>query len=680
MFSNLSEFDLILPPHWSAPAVILLVAIIAGLCVFWSRPARATVRRPLYLLLTGLELLAAVMVVLWLINPRVRYARAKALEGDVAILVDASLSMSTTDAPGGRSRHDEARRLVRSREGPLRRALAGKANPRDFSFGDRLTEQTPAQGADQDPATARRTDLAAALEQLATATQGRPLLGVVIATDGADNAAGPIWDAAAKLQAPIYPIGIGRKQPQGATWRNVGLERVEIPTRISANQEIEFKLHLIQEGFTNANLPIQLSRDNEALASETATLAPRRRQSVPIRFTPRHAGTQTYNLKIPNQNGDPFEDDNELEFSVLVVHDQVRVLYSEGALRWIYKYLRRVLAGDESIEFDGVIRTGGGKFYHQGGSDLDLRGSLPARFEQLKGFDVIVFGDIPRDLAAAETLDHLERFVKGEKGGLLIVAGPNNLSDEQYRQTPLARLLPAKLGPGEIVKPRTVERLDLHVTNAGRAAPFVDDLERFAAQVTPRRYYPLASLKSGSEIWLKGRAEGRTEPILVTHRYGNGRVMLLATDDLWTAELAGSANADESAPADLWLQAARWLAHREDEGDEETPHDGRFEIRLDARRGDEASEVRCRVNVGRPHRESIHKELNEDLLRELARQTGGGYYTPLNAEDIAQAIERDQAMTGEIVEHEWVESFWVYLIFCAIVSTEWIIRRRRNLI
>ena len=56
------------------------------------------------------------------------------------------------------------------------------------------------------------------------------------------------------------------------------------------------------------------------------------------------------------------------------------------------------------------------------------------------------------------------------------------------------------------------------------------------------------------------------------------------------------------------------------------PHEGPFSVVLSAQQGGEKSTVECRFTVGRPFRELERKGLDEDLLREIARQSGGAYF------------------------------------------------------
>ena len=60
--------------------------------------------------------------------------------------------------------------------------------------------------------------------------------------------------------------------------------------------------------------------------------------------------------------------------------------------------------------------------------------------------------------------------------------------------------------------------------------------------------------------------------------------------------------------------------------------------------------------------------------------SGGGYYTPLNAEDIPRALAQRTITASRVVEKDILDSPMFFLVFCGVVCTEWMVRRRKNLI
>jgi hypothetical protein len=74
--------------------------------------------------------------------------------------------------------------------------------------------------------------------------------------------------------------------------------------------------------------------------------------------------------------------------------------------------------------------------------------------------------------------------------------------------------------------------------------------------------------------------------------------------------------------------------------------------------------------------ENFHREQNKELLQKVAEQTGGHYYTPGNAKELAREISFSEAgITGREIKEIW-DMPVVFLLVLALKSTEWLLRRR----
>jgi len=110
------------------------------------------------------------------------------------------------------------------------------------------------------------------------------------------------------------------------------------------------------------------------------------------------------------------------------------------------------------------------------------------------------------------------------------------------------------------------------------------------------------------------------------------------------------------------------------------PHDGRFTLRLHGEVGPEKADLEVETLVGRPYLERERNALDETTLRNLARDSGGAYYTLLNARDAIPAIDSAAATVSQRVDKDLLDSPGFFLLFCAVVSLEWALRRRRAMI
>ena len=129
-----------------------------------------------------------------------------------------------------------------------------------------------------------------------------------------------------------------------------------------------------------------------------------------------------------------------------VVDPKIRVLIVEGVIRSEYRFLRKVLGSDPTIEVTSVIKKNKEEFYQQDSDPgIDLSRGLPRNKEDLKKFDVVILGDIARAEFTDEQLQALKDFVSGG-AGLLAIGGYHAYGPGGYAESPVADLLPVKIG------------------------------------------------------------------------------------------------------------------------------------------------------------------------------------------------------------------------------------------
>lgn len=115
-------------------------------------------------------------------------------------------------------------------------------------------------------------------------------------------------------------------------------------------------------------------------------------------------------------------------------------------------------------------------------------------------------------------------------------------------------------------------------------------------------------------------------------------------------------------------------------GSTRPPGDGAYRVEITARAAGRETSIELKFNVGKPFKEMEQLALNESLLRGLAQQTKGGYYTLLNAEDVLGRIRAEAVEVEKRKEVPIVESSVCFLLFLVFVYLEWTFRRRKQLI
>lgn len=244
--------------------------------------------------------------------------------------------------------------------------------------------------------------------------------------------------------------------------------------------------------------------------------------------------------------------------------------------------------------------------------------------------------------------------------------------------------------------------------------------------------------KPGATVLLRVNAGGKRVPLLITENYGRGRTAVFATGGSWRWRMQQPVS--DHSQETFWRQLLRWLISATPSrvvasiSDAQLEDEGRIELRAEVR--DEAylpasdAEVQARIiapdgsaemvtlrpeplavgmysmewNAGRTGSyvaeitaqrtgrelgkdvvtfrredgvaENFHQEQNRELLEKLSAETGGYYYKPGNARQLAQEVSYSEAgITGREMKQLW-DMPAVFLAVIALRSAEWLLRRK----
>ncbi len=225
--------------------VFWIVAGLIALVLMWmlNRAERRLISRRAGLFLLTLRLAAALSLVLALFEPIAARVYRETVRGRVIVAVDISQSMETTDpgrppdearqlaetlklspgeAAGTLTRRDVVRRLIETKDAPIARlaadhAIDAVAFARTTAPASLAALSDSLKNPGKADASSRVTDWQPALaEALRSAESDAPVLGIVLATDGRQNAAGDsktVIDRLAARGVPVFPILVGSTIP-----------------------------------------------------------------------------------------------------------------------------------------------------------------------------------------------------------------------------------------------------------------------------------------------------------------------------------------------------------------------------------------------------------------------------------------------------------------------------------
>ena len=586
-----------------------------------------------------------------------------------------------------------------------------------------------------------RSDLSAALDEVRREMAAMPLAGLVLVTDGADNADSAITRAVLSLTAagvPVYTVGVGEERYP----TDLELSRVTAPRAALRGGSVLVEALVQQQGGGRDSASIVVEEAGRILATRRFALARRRpgrdRQHPGPpgrgRGTPAHGaaagssgrgGHAQQRARNPGRGARPRR-----------AHSLLR---GRAALRIRLHAARG--GGRHQPRVVGLERTAEGKFLRLGVEDsLDLAAGFPRTREELFKYRAVILGSVEASAFTAEQLRMIAEFAGTRGGGLLLLGGRRSFGEGAWHDTPLEDVSPLLLDQPKDTGYFRV--LAVEPSAAGRDHPVTQLAWDSLPPVTAVNR--VGALKPGATSLLSGRdTAGRgDQPVLAFQRYGRGRVIALPVQDTWHWQMAAQIAVDDQKYETFWRQLLRWLADESPDRLEiaaqvedlapgepvtvevelrdrtwqpvndgsvtaqvtdpagvvtEVPLDwvigvdgryrgaftaraaGEYRIEATSMGADTLSAEPAFVRAGEVSREFFGAGQRAPLLRRIAEETGGKYYTMATA----ASLPRDIVYTERGITATEQLDLWdmpiVFFLLAGLLAGEWGLRRARGM-
>ncbi|MBN2473019.1 MAG: VWA domain-containing protein [Pirellulales bacterium] len=587
-----------------------------GVCVGIMFYVRAMYRRDaaelhpmLSWLLTALRTATFLGLLILYLQPQWRAERETICNSRAVLLVDTSLSMGLSDddpSTDGRSRirrtaasladTDFLTRLRRTHDVTVlrfnedldrNRVALGRRVPSDqtgtdrkdtwnavaaedtASTNDRLIEtpvdDTPVDWTEFLNPGGAETRLGMALRQVINDEDGTPLSGIVLISDGGQNAGmGPESAVALARQAkvPVFPVGVGSdKQPV-----NVRVSDLTAPARAYPGDRYVVTGFIQAQGLAGQVVDVQLLSRKATGGAATSVAGSGRledRQQVilgadgealPVEFglTPEGTDRRTLVFRVDAPPGDRNTNDNFLEADVEIVDRKNRVLMLAGGPTREYRFLRTLLYRDRSATLDVLLQTAQPGMSQEADKILD---DFPATREEMFQYDCVLAFDPDWQALTITQIDLLEQWVAEQGGGLIVIAGPVYTGTmvggwvEDPAMAKVRALYPVEFHRRFSVLEDRVnvseEAWPLQFTREGLEAEFLwleDDAtsgrQAWAGFQGVFSYCPVRGPKPGATVLAQfsdprtGRS-GEQPVYFASQFYGSGRVFYLGSGEMW---------------------------------------------------------------------------------------------------------------------------------------------------
>lgn len=570
-----------------AGAAVLILGALALLALLWRlyRREGRDVSRARRAALVGLRGLTLLAVAAMLVEPVLVSTRRETERSQLALILDDSESMKFADpytddsraaevAAALKLRSEGARSPVdRLRETPrldlvktvLRPHLEALGRGRVLSLYDL---ESAARSGPAGAARSRKLDeirpsrpvspLGDALQGVLASNRGRPVAGVVVATDGRSNTGEDplrVVEAAVRQNVPVYAIAAGADEGP----RNVRLAEVEVSPTVFVRDPMTLAVVVEARGLRDAEATVTLEQranggDWEPVGSQRVVLGEDGiLKRTAFRITPKVVGQHEFRASVGEAGPELTREDNVATAAVNVVRQQIRVLLIAGAPSPEVQFLRNALMRDQHVEFAAWLQnTDPG--YRQAGDRPITR--LPNDRAELSRYDALLLVDPDMRALGPEWPGLITHFVGQEGGGLIYVAG-ELYSQQLFEAADSAasggnwtRILPVVRDPGLFrteaeVRLSTQSTYTLDLSPEGRGDPvfeFHPDPVRNRAILTslPGMYwsFPVTRARPGATV-LARHGDPRMQNqygrqvLLASQLYGPGRTVFIGFDSTY---------------------------------------------------------------------------------------------------------------------------------------------------
>ena len=541
-------------PVWLLAALAVVAAL--GLLAYARRaPSRLT--GPALWGVWAFQAATAALVLVLLWQPALAVQSLKSRQNAVAVLVDTSSSMSLAEE--GLSRLGRA---VGALQETVMPALSEKFRVRLYGFSSKPERIGSLQQEDIPPPGASSGVGESVLSVLREST-AVPLGALLVVSDGADNSGRFDRELAAEIRkynVPVHAVGVGRERILG----DVELSDVAVASEALPRSRVSARLTLRHDGEAERTTRVTVRDGSSVLASQPVTLRP----GEPVRrewidFGAGEAGVRDLTFTVEPIPGEEIAGNNQRRRVLDVPRRRRRILYAEGEPRWQYKFMRRAVQKDASVQLVTMLRTSTNKFYRQGvDTPEELEDGFPGDQEELFAYDALIIGSFEAAFFTPKQQVAIREFVSRRGGTLLMLAGPNGLGAGGWQNSEIVDALPAVLEPGDTSFVR--EKVTVEIARQGRDAlisrlsPDSEENARLWAEMPQLAdFQRIGALKPAALTLMSLQYGVDTLPLLVRQNYGRGRSMIFATGGSWRWRMG--LPSDDDRHDTFWRQMFRAL-------------------------------------------------------------------------------------------------------------------------
>ncbi len=662
--------------------------------------------------LVCLRTIVIVLALFLVLDPVVVAQHVKPGEQFIALLFDDSLSMRI----GGQEGLSRGTRLLDA-YAAAEEDFEARLKRRHQIVRYRVGETTePSQNVADLDFSQRQSNLTGAVERALGDLEGTTVSAVVLFSDGIQLSERETL-AVEELpkDTPVFTVGVD----EASQWRDIELTGLSLKRTDFDKSPVVLTVGIHSTGLAGRQAVVEAAIGSRVVKSHLIEVSDDDEDhEVRLEFVPDRRDWIEYEARVrlveaTADTGEPAIEDRIIEnntrrFVVDNREKQYRILYVSGRPNWQNKFVRMALEGDkDQLKLTSLLAISNAerKFVFRGkkstisnplfegfdededrprydeavflrlGADKDeLMSGYPIDPAELFKYDLVIWGDVERELFNTEQLELTGDFVDKRGGTLLLLGGPNAFTEGRYMGTLIEQMLPVALyqdpSEGELI--RTRQSLQVEPTIEGRlTGAWVfdadEDLDAELWAEMPPLYglnrFPL--VRAGATVLgvVGGNDESVSgEPLFAVQRYGEGKCAILASGDTWQWQMRLEQEDDRHER--FWRQLIRSLVHetshstvlrnKRDAYMQEAEAELEFVIRdevFDRREG-----LQCVIAVTQPNGEDVSLAV-EESIQEIGLYTCNYTPTQVGLHEISLiALDEKGEVVDELNETLLVES------------------------
>lgn len=570
------------------------MAVAAILLVLTYRNIKQQVSWWTKFILIALRTLAIGLLLFCLLEPML-IAREKVFpRANLLFAVDSSQSMSINDVSNVASedatsienskvkRIDAISNLLSKQDGDFWKKLKDQFDTHFYSFDSECKSINREDSLSSQP---NLTDIGNAISKTINEWRGQPVAGLILLTDGNHNVGTDPISLSENTDVPIYTIGVGDENPP----RDAKIARIKAEPVVYVGHTFPIEVVFESNGYDGDKVQIQLLRGDSIVDVASATLDDSKpTQTVKFEIKSEKEGNFRYTASISDLPEELTYRNNQRTFFIKSIKAKLRIFYLDSRPRWEYTFLKRTLKRDANVKADCAILSNKStprlsntllaktaQYYPQTGT-IDEIQKFPQNSAELNSYDVLIFGDISPEIFTNSQIQQIRDFVEKRGKAVVFLGGEISLGRNGFVNSDLKDLLPVKTPlSGAIVRDidfnptLTYEGLHHPITRL-KSTPASN---KTAWHELPplSRFYGGLKLRAGATLLAEynPRMDGESEsqPIIVFQRYGTGKTLLIAVDELWKWAFGTEGVRNEEGDlyySKFWAQTIRWIATKSD--------------------------------------------------------------------------------------------------------------------